>query len=52
MLVERLSHYFRTYKLTGDEASSSVRIESVYDRDRAYRVIQASIEDYEETFGA
>lgn len=50
ILVERLRHYFATYKLIpGQEAL--VHIENVYGRDHAHRVIKAAIEDYEEHFG-
>lgn len=49
-LVERLRHYFGTYKLVyGEESKFS--IEKVYDSKHAFEVIQASIEDYGEMFG-
>jgi inorganic pyrophosphatase len=49
-LVERLRHYFLTYKLTpGSQAS--VRIEKVYGYEYACKVVQASIDDYNEDFG-
>lgn len=50
VLVERLRHYFSTYKLVpGREAQSY--IERVYDRDWALKVVQAAIEDYDIAFG-
>jgi inorganic pyrophosphatase len=50
VLVERLSHYFLTYKLVpGEEAR--VSIEKPYDRAHALKVIEASIEDYQDLFG-
>lgn len=50
VLVERLRHYFSTYKLTpGQEAKTF--IESVYDVNRALKVVEAAIQDYEEAFG-
>ena len=49
-LVSRLEHYFRTYKLVGG-ARPDVSIEGQYGRDHAYKVIEASISDYQETFG-
>jgi inorganic pyrophosphatase len=49
-LVERLKHYFQTYKQLPDQASQ-VQIQAVYGRDQACRVIQAAIEDYQESFG-
>jgi len=49
-LVERLHHYFLTYKhLPGEE--QHVRIEEIYGREHALRVVAASIEDYLESFG-
>ena len=50
VLVERLRHYFSTYKMMpGDEAQ--MRIEKIYDRNYALQVVAASIEDYDEAFG-
>ncbi len=49
-LVERLRHYFLTYKLIhGEESLTS--IEMVYDREHALKVVKASIDDYEEIYG-
>jgi inorganic pyrophosphatase len=50
VLVERLEHYFSTYKMVPGQASP-IRIASMYDSAHAIRVIEASIEDYRETFG-
>lgn len=48
-LIDRLSHYFETYKLhPGSDAD--VTIARRYGREHAYRVIEASIEDYGERF--
>ncbi|MFN8439971.1 MAG: inorganic pyrophosphatase [Caldilineaceae bacterium] len=50
VVVERLNHYFSTYKLVpGKEAI--LKIERMYGRDHAYKVIAASIEDYDEVYG-
>jgi len=49
-LVDRLTHYFSTYKLTPGEERSTF-INSVYDVNTAIKVIKASLLDYEETFG-
>lgn len=50
-LVERLRHYFSTYKLIpGQEAC--VSIEEIYGREHAHKVIQASLDDYEDKFGS
>lgn len=50
VLVERLKHYFCTYKLVEDE-KSKITIEEVYNREKALEVVNASIEDYNEEFG-
>jgi len=49
-LVTRLEHYFLSYKAVPG-VPSTVSIPLIYGADRAYKVIQASIDDYEETFG-
>jgi inorganic pyrophosphatase len=49
-LVDRLTHYFSTYKLTPGEERSTF-ISDVYDVNHAIKVIKASMLDYEETFG-
>ena len=51
VLVERLQHYFLTYKLIPGEPPTA-RIDLVYGHDHACRVVQASMEDYDESFGA
>jgi len=49
--VDRLEHYFSTYKsVPGDYAE--VSIEERYGREYAFAVVEASIADYDETFGA
>jgi inorganic pyrophosphatase len=49
VLVERLEHYFRTYKLVpGRELR--VSIEQVYGLDHALRVVEASMRDYDSMF--
>jgi inorganic pyrophosphatase len=49
-LVERLSHYFLTYKLVPGE-QGGVSVETLYDREHAHKVIEASLEDYIEAYG-
>ena len=50
-IVDRLVHYFLTYKaLPGEE--SKVSIPEVYDKAHAVAVIEASIDDYADSFGA
>ncbi len=50
-LVERLRHYFSTYKMLHPGTSQPAVIERVYDAERARRVIEAAILDYKEMFG-
>ena len=50
VLVERLHHYFATYKLV-PERPSSVSIERTYGREDALNVVNAAIRDYEVSFG-
>jgi inorganic pyrophosphatase len=49
-LVERLRHYFETYKLVPGQPAD-VHIEKIYDREHALKVISASLEDYTEEYG-
>ena len=51
VLVERLRHYFSTYKLVPGE-EHQVEIGDAYDRDHAAEVIQAAMADYEEEYGS
>ncbi len=51
ILVERLRHYFSTYKLVPGR-QSAMAIGRVYDRDYALQVVAAAIADYEEEFGS
>jgi inorganic pyrophosphatase len=46
LLIERLQHYFITYKMLPGK-KSHVEVEEAYGRDRAHQVVQAAIEDYE-----
>lgn len=49
-LLERLRHYFATYKLVPGQPSD-VHIEKIYNREYALSVIEASMEDYTEQYG-
>jgi inorganic pyrophosphatase len=51
VLVERLQHYFLTYKLVPGQRATA-RITRVYGRTHAFKVVQAAIDDYAETFRA
>jgi inorganic pyrophosphatase len=48
-LVDRLVHYFSTYKLMPG-ATNRVSVAGVYDREHAWAVIEASISDYLEAY--
>jgi inorganic pyrophosphatase len=50
VLVERLRHYFETYKLV-PERPSQVSIERIYGRSHALKVVKAAIRDYVDAFG-
>lgn len=49
-VVDRLSHYFSTYKLRPYEVSQ-VLVREPYGVERAKQVIQTAIEDYNQAFG-
>jgi len=51
VLIERLRHYFLTYKMVPGR-TIHVSIEKIYDREEAWKVIEASIQDYQEAYGA
>lgn len=51
LLIERLRHYFLTYKLVPGEGNQ-VAIAEVSGAAVAYRVIEAAIADYDERYGA
>ncbi len=49
-LIERLRHYFSTYKLIPGK-DSDISIDKIYGIEHAYKVIDAALEDYSEEFG-
>jgi inorganic pyrophosphatase len=51
VLIERLRHYFATYKLIPGQ-DADVEVDRVYDKDHAKKVIEASVQDYEEMHGS
>jgi len=51
VLMERIRHYFATYKLIPGVETNDVYVERIYDADHAKKVIEASVQDYEEMFG-
>lgn len=51
VLVERMRHYFTTYKTSPTAEHTNCKIDEIYGRERAFEVIKASMEDYDEQFG-
>jgi inorganic pyrophosphatase len=49
-LIDRLKHYFLSYKQLPADAPRRVEIAAVYDRNEAYDVIKRSLRDYEMKF--
>jgi inorganic pyrophosphatase len=50
-LVDRLKHYFLSYKQFPGDAPKKVSIADVYDREEALEVIRRSLRDYGKKFG-
>jgi inorganic pyrophosphatase len=50
-LIDRLKHYFLSYKQLPQEGARRVEIAEVYNREVALEVIRRSVEDYRETYG-
>ena len=50
VFVERLRHYFETYKMIPGEPPPA-HIELVYGAEHAFRVVRAAMQDYENEFG-
>lgn len=50
-LIDRLKHYFLSYKQLPEDAPKKVEIVDVYGREEALDVIRRSVRDYKEEFG-
>jgi len=50
ILVERISHYFATYKMIPGEGSK-LKVERTYDCDHALQVVEAAMADYYDEYG-
>ena len=50
IVVERLSHYFSTYKLVPG-AEPVIQVEATYGQVQALQVVEAALADYDEEFG-
>ncbi|HWP65082.1 MAG TPA: inorganic pyrophosphatase [Candidatus Limnocylindria bacterium] len=49
-VVDRLRHYFLTYKAIPGDASAAITVDPVYDAAQAHAVIEAARADYERRF--
>ena len=49
VLVERLEHYFSTYKMTPG-VETPTKVNRIYERDHALKVVMAAMADYEAAF--
>lgn len=51
VLIERLRHYFGTYKLIPGKKENDVFVDRVFGKEEAEKVVLAAIEDYKDMFG-
>lgn len=51
VLIERLTHYFSTYKLVPGKADNNVFVDHVFGKEKAEKVIKSAILDYKDMFG-
>jgi len=51
-LIDRLEHYFLSYKQLPSDKDKKVEIVGLYDREEAHEVIARSLRDYEVEFGS
>ena len=51
IFVERLRHYFETYKWIPGMDTSPCVVKNVYGRDQAHKVVEAALADYRELVG-
>lgn len=51
VLIERLRHYFGTYKLIPGKSENDVFVDGVFGKEKAEEVIEAAILDYKDMFG-
>lgn len=50
-LIDRIEHYFLSYKQLPGDSPRELEVTHVYSREEAYEVINLSFQDYRETFG-
>lgn len=46
-ILDRLTHYFMTYKLAPGETENPVKIEEIYGKNEALKIMKASLTDYD-----
>ena len=51
IFIERLRHYFLTYKMVPGEDTLQVEVETIYGAKHAQELVLASVADYDEQFG-
>jgi inorganic pyrophosphatase len=51
MLIERLRHYFATYKMIPARSRAWLTVDHTYDREHALRVVEAAMQDYFVEYG-
>ncbi|MBA2665303.1 MAG: inorganic pyrophosphatase [Bradymonadaceae bacterium] len=51
VLIERLRHYFLTYKMVPGEEAAQVEVDTIYGAEHAQKLVMAAIADYDEQFG-
>ena len=51
VLIERLRHYFGTYKLIPGKSENDLFVDGVFGKEKAEQVIEAAILDYKDMFG-
>jgi len=51
VLIERLRHYFGTYKLIPGKSENDVFVDGIFGKEKAEEVIEAAILDYKDMFG-
>ncbi len=50
-VINRMVHYFGTYKMDIKDSSNSIEVVGTYGADHARAVVRAAMEDYDESFG-
>ena len=50
VLIERMRHYFTTYKMMAGENTSPMRIEGLFGVEHALKVVEAALKDYSQEY--